>query len=669
MAELQTKTLTANGSKGHHKFTLTVKELSIDPVNNTSTINYIFKISPIQTGWDWSNYSNITFDVTVGNSSYIGYISDYDGKSTVTKVNQTFTQKHNDDGNETINISFSVSDKNTSVTYTPGNASKSGTMELTFIPRKSSILANDGVLGKAQTLFIDYYSESFTHTVTYKCGTATGTIATKTDKEALSFTPPLALASQNKSGTNVSLILYTETFNGDDSIGTTEKTINCEIPASVKPSLYLSVADSTGAFDTYGKYVQGVSALDVSLVATESYGAEIKSYNASFDGKSYTESEFITAIINGSGNLTLSGTVKDSRGRSATDTMAIAVLSYSKPKISALKVYRSNSSGDADSGGAYLTAEITASVSPLDNKNSAKYTLNYKKSSEANYTVDEVESLTGLYSVSGAKVTFPADTGSSYDIKLIVEDDFNEIPQSAIGLSVKKLWSWLYNGFGWAFGKVAELNGWLDIALKTIFRDEINVNSQTMYGVKTPENDTEAANKDYVDAATSTKMELAPIQPMVSGQDANNYKTAGQWRVGDNSIAANILNLPVAQAGTLTVNINDSYYPMQSYRTWTGIEYTRYYNGDKAAWSNWAKTMTNRNITAAYSVLLSFANGKATYSNSAITANSIVIVQRCSGSVGNNQSFNVSSNAGSVTICTDSSISMNMNINIIIINL
>ena len=56
---LQTKTLTANGSKGHHKFTLTVTEDSITTATNISTISFTFKISPVITGYDWKYYGNI----------------------------------------------------------------------------------------------------------------------------------------------------------------------------------------------------------------------------------------------------------------------------------------------------------------------------------------------------------------------------------------------------------------------------------------------------------------------------------------------------------------------------------------------------------------------------------------------------------------------------------
>lgn len=133
--------ISANGSKGHHKFTLTVTETSTSKTNNTSTISYSFKLSPIRNGYDWANYTNasrtVSYTVNVNGTSYTGTIPNYDGSSTVALKSGTQTVSHNTDGTKTISFYFNVTDT-TSATYTSGNASANGTLALTPLERPST---------------------------------------------------------------------------------------------------------------------------------------------------------------------------------------------------------------------------------------------------------------------------------------------------------------------------------------------------------------------------------------------------------------------------------------------------------------------------------------------------------------------------------------------------
>lgn len=126
--------ISANGSKGHHKFTLTVTETSTSIANNTSTISCSFKLSPITNGYDWANWTNasrtVSYTVNINGTAYTGTIPNYDGSSTVTLKSGTQTVTHNTDGTKTLSFSFVVTDT-TGVNYTSGNASANGTLALT----------------------------------------------------------------------------------------------------------------------------------------------------------------------------------------------------------------------------------------------------------------------------------------------------------------------------------------------------------------------------------------------------------------------------------------------------------------------------------------------------------------------------------------------------------
>lgn len=132
--------ISANGAKGHHKFTLTVTETDVTESSNTSTLSYSFVLSPVQTGWDWSGWgSKISYSFNINGTVYTGTIPSYNGSSTVTLKSGTQTVAHDADGKKRISYSFSVTD-GAGKSYTPGNASASGTLDLTSIPRGATLL-------------------------------------------------------------------------------------------------------------------------------------------------------------------------------------------------------------------------------------------------------------------------------------------------------------------------------------------------------------------------------------------------------------------------------------------------------------------------------------------------------------------------------------------------
>lgn len=134
--------LTANGSKGHHKFTLEVVEKVKDDsiLTNTTYVDYTFKISPLSSGWDWNSWgSRISYTITIGDNTYTGTIPAYDGSSTVTlKYANNIPIVHETDGTKTIEVGFDVSDS-TGQNYTCGTASNSTTMALTTLHKAPEI--------------------------------------------------------------------------------------------------------------------------------------------------------------------------------------------------------------------------------------------------------------------------------------------------------------------------------------------------------------------------------------------------------------------------------------------------------------------------------------------------------------------------------------------------
>lgn len=198
--------ISANGSKKHHKFTLEVVENSTSVANNTSSLSFTFKLSPIQTGWNWLNWgSAISYKITINGTEYTGTIPNYNGSSTVTLKSGSLSVGHNSDGTKSISISFSVTDSS-GQTYTSGNASASGTMTLTTIPRYLTINSFN-ISSITETSAVVSWSTSDPRSGTYySLDGGTNWIGSATDGESL--------ASDGKSGSfNIKNLSANTTYN------------------------------------------------------------------------------------------------------------------------------------------------------------------------------------------------------------------------------------------------------------------------------------------------------------------------------------------------------------------------------------------------------------------------------------------------------------------------
>lgn len=461
---------------------------------------------------------------------------------------KTVNVSHSSDGSKTLACSASFTSGVSSGTIT-ASASK----VLTTIPRKSTLSASNGTLGTAQTLTVSRKSSGFTHTITYKCGSASGTVATKSSSTSISFTPPLSLAAQNTSGTSVSITFTITTYNGDSNIGSNTKTISCAIPASVKPSCTLSVTDAAGYESTYGNPIKGLSKLKVTVTPTIAQGSPIASYSTSANGSTYTAATFTTDVLKSSGAMTISATVKDKRGRSGTASASKTVLDYTEPVIAVLTVIRCNSDGTENNQGEFVQAKFTAAVTPLNSKNKAVYKIGYKKTSESTYTEETLTAINNAFSVSNQTFIFPADSSNSYDVLLTVTDNFKSMSRHTSASTGFTLMHFGADGKSIGMGKLAEYP--LDIGLDTRFNNPVS----------------------------GKVMGLDKLPAIPANSDLNNYMETGCYAVHSNAIAATIANIPVERAGRLEVISS----------TGEGVRITEWsylrqrftpYNADNAVW-------------------------------------------------------------------------------------
>lgn len=400
---------------------------------------------------------------------------------------------HNDDGSKAVTIAVSIKGYTRSGGGGSGwSVSGSQAVTLTTIPRKSTLSASNGTLGTAQTLTVTKKADSFTHTILYTCGTIKNqTICSKSSETSISWTPSINLASQNTTGTSVAITLTITTYSGSTSVGSNSISITCAIPASVAPSCSIAVSDDTELSSTYGAMVKGYSKMAVTVTATKSYGSEISAYRVTANGSVYNTASFVTGVLKSSGTLSVAATVTDKRGRTGSASESVSVLDYSAPSVTLLKVGRCDEDGTANNSGEYTKVTISGTVTSLNNKNSATYTLEYKKTTDSSYTAVTLTDLADTYSVSNYTYIFAADSGSSYDVRLTITDDLSSGNRSTVVSTGATIMHWKANGKGMGIGKVSEIDDTLDMGW------HIKMNGNKISGLATPTEDGDAVPLGY----------------------------------------------------------------------------------------------------------------------------------------------------------------------------
>lgn len=283
---------------------------SKDVASNTSTITAkLYLVND----WSLNIYSRADNKITIDGASQV--FTSPDIASTGSHLLGTVTQKvnHTSDGSKTLTISAVFYIRATlSGTYYD-NIQASATITLDSIPRASTVTADKGTMGSAMKITISRASSSFTHTVTYAFGTATGTIVTKTTSTSVSWTPPLSLANQIPKAVSGTGTITCTTYNGNTNIGSKTCTLTLSVPASVKPtitSLTATRVDGTVP-SSWGIYVQTKSKVTLKINgAAGSYGSSISSYSITGGGYTSTASSFTTGFLNSSGSITFTASVR-----------------------------------------------------------------------------------------------------------------------------------------------------------------------------------------------------------------------------------------------------------------------------------------------------------------------------------------------------------------------
>lgn len=515
---MRVATISGNVCNTYVHIDLIVSETGTSVENNTSTVSWKL-VGYLGSGASSSHwYSNSYHSINVrinGSTVYslpntrqkaISIGTNTSASSPVTIASGTTTVPHNADGSKTCACSFSVVYRYNSAFTWKG----SGNVGLTTIARASqpscitypNTTQNVGALGSTITIHMNSNSSNFRHTVRYAWGNKSGTIATNVQYNC-QWKIPLDFANNIPSATSGWGTIYVDTYNGSKLIGTKSVTFTATVPSSMVPSISsITCTDPKGYLSKYGGYVQNKSTLKVVVSASGSYSSSIKSYKIVANGVTYTANSPTTGVLITSGTNTITVTVTDSRGRTASKTATISVLAYTSPTISYLTAERCNSEGTADADGAYISASFKTVVTALNNKNHATAKLEYKKNTETSWTTAGTYT---AYSQTPTKI-FAANIDSSYNIRVTVNDDFSSATYEKSVGTVFTLMDFRNTGKGIALGKVSE-EDLLDVNMYTRFRKAVRSEDDVIAGLGTS-NQTSLfgkANKKWISIGNATQ--------------------------------------------------------------------------------------------------------------------------------------------------------------------
>lgn len=358
-----------------------------DIAGNKSTISWSCGITPGHQFY--SNAVKMSAVTINGSQVYAGgtysNITDYKER---TLASGTLTISHNSDGSKTFTVAaFSGQVWKNSGYLTATAAAQS--FALPTIPRATVPVIGAVVMGQTVTIGLPRAVSSFTHTLTYTFGSASGTIAEGAGTEA-QWSVPYDLAAQipnNASGTGT---LTCKTYSGSTLIGTQSVNFTATVPSNstTQPSDTLAVSPvSSLAAPFNGLYIQGRTKAKITHTASGKYGATIKSYAATVDGQTYTGQAPTTDILATPGTLTITGTATDSRGIIGTALASIAVLAYTPPSVErntstdALVCARALANGTLDDDGTSLYVACSRKFSALNGNNGASVQVRYKAES------------------------------------------------------------------------------------------------------------------------------------------------------------------------------------------------------------------------------------------------------------------------------------------------
>lgn len=281
-----------------------------------------------------------------------------------------------------------------------------------------------------QTYQVDYITAGtgYTHKVTASFNGHTAEATMDEFATACAFELPLSLLKAIPDDVTCEGTVSVDTYREGDHVGTSAQAFTLTCPYSVKPTLSVAVSrvltvDGVTYPDVTGGYVQHKSAVKADITFS---GGTLGSYIVSHhiqvaerlsEGYNVDASTLTTALLEDAGQVPITFTVTDSRGRTATKTEYITVVPYSPPQAT-FRAWRVNESGEVDVQGTLARYEYSYTFSDLGGLNTCTTSL-----TAAGKTAQDVPETGDL--LPGNPLTFAAST--TYSAVLTLTDAYGPV--------------------------------------------------------------------------------------------------------------------------------------------------------------------------------------------------------------------------------------------------
>lgn len=445
------------------KYTITITENSTNAAANTSNVTVSARAYRTNTGYE--TYGTGTFYCTIDGKSYTAPISPNQKitNAGIILFSKTLDIQHNSDGSKHLETKSRINIDTVLYSQEWGFGAP-----LTTLPRATTPLLSPDTqeLGGRIDISLPRASNSFTHSVRYTFGSASGIIANNAETSAY-FVLPTSLASQFPNSNSGWGEVIVDTYNNGSFVGTAKARFTAMLPGTLRPIVNrVTVRDSDDSIQsTFGAPIQNRSRLRVEIEASGQQGSAIQSITSVLDGLSYTGNSFESAVVTKSGEIPLEITVTDSRGQITTYTERVTVFPYEPPKIVTFSVVRGNQYGQEDESGTHALVNLNYVISELNRKNAKTCKIEYKRNTDQSWSVLATKN---EYSYSGK---FSAgdvlDAEYYYSFRLTLTDYFGSVISDGNGVSDDfTLVNWNTSGKGIAVGKVSEKDA-LEIAMET----------------------------------------------------------------------------------------------------------------------------------------------------------------------------------------------------------
>lgn len=460
-------TLTGGSTSNSHAIEIHAFENSWDVGSNTSRVSAIARL--VHTGGSpgsWGGGASWNIErMGAGGGVVKNGVTGYDFRNNLYGWQDLgsgeMTVTHNSDGTGSVTVRASfVSDH-------LGNASATITIPLTTIPRTSNSSFTGGntlTAGTAVTINTNRASTSFTHKIEVFFGSISQVLSTNAGA-SLSWTPPLSFMAQIPNDTQGQGTLRTTTYAGSSYIGVSQFVFTLKAPASLVPTISsLTATDGNPTVASIvGTWVQNLSIFKATVNAAGAQGSTIKTRTFKMNGITVASGGKIA--VTSSGNVPVTASVTDSRGRTAAWSGSYNVLAYAPPKVTKAQVRRSNASGTVSDSGTSLRIDLTASVSSLVNgtqRNTLTVRVFTRPVGGSVWTARNVISHSSLayntYFVVSGGANYPID--DSFDVRIDVIDKFKTSSAQTVVATARIFMHWSKTGVG--IGKFHE-RGVLDV--------------------------------------------------------------------------------------------------------------------------------------------------------------------------------------------------------------